>query len=278
MAFAGSPLSRVDRVATRLTQTNRSAGREHGRRRPTGGQATNPGRLDRSICRGCGSRVGTDQRWCEMCRPAAKLAAGLDGLASGRALRAQLRKAGRDPSASPKANAKRGFSMRQRIAEQRAWEHDNPAWVDRELFDSDVLPRIQGVPVRQLAKLTGLSVGYCGLISKGAAKAAPEVVAGSCRRRTHPPARSGEIVNQHLVGRTNFRRRPHLRAQGCAAQARCVDPPDKSAGSDEQGIGFSAGGSMGGQPPTCCQPQRSRSELPDLEEPRCLVALRQWGG
>lgn len=123
--------------------------------------------LGRSICRGCGASVGPDQAWCEACRPGVKLEAGLDGLAAARAVRSELRMRGQDPAASDRAKAKLRDSQRKRRAEESAWDRANPQVVDPAVFRRDVLPLIQGVPVRRLAALTGLSVGHCALVRRG---------------------------------------------------------------------------------------------------------------
>jgi len=166
-AFADSPGSRVDRLPTKLTQTNRSAGRDQLRRRPRTNTARTHDRLDRSICRGCGASVGPDQAWCDACRPRVKLEAGLDGLAAARAVRSELRMRGQDPAVSDAAKAKLSKTLRRRRAEESAWDRDHPQSFDATHFQRDLLPLIQEVPVRRLAAMTGLSVGYCALVRRG---------------------------------------------------------------------------------------------------------------
>lgn len=165
-AFAEVATSRVDRLPTNLTQANRSAGRDHLRRQPRK-RSVRPEGLDRSLCTGCGREVDPGQAWCAGCRPAVKLQAGLDGLAAGRALRAELRLRGQDPAASDTAKVKLRHTLRTRRAEESAWDRDNPQVFDPAVFAREVLPLIQGVPVRRLAAMTGLSVGYCALVRRG---------------------------------------------------------------------------------------------------------------
>lgn len=166
-AFADSPGSRVARLPSRLTQANRSAGRDHMRRRPRPVAKDKQRKLDRSICRGCGVGVTTDQAWCDSCRPDVKLKAAIAGLARARALRARLRVRGHDPATSDAARAKLSDTLRRRRAEESAWDAGNPHASDPGVFRLKVLPLIQDVPVRRLASRTGLSVGYCALVRRG---------------------------------------------------------------------------------------------------------------
>jgi CRISPR-associated endonuclease Cas1 len=166
-ALADAADMRIGRLPTRLTQANRSAGRDELRRQPRRAEGNRLPRLARTICRGCGAELRAGHSWCDACRPDVKLQAGLDGLAAGRALRAELRLRSRDPAASDTAKAKLHDSLRRRRAEESAWDRDNPQVSDPTVFRRDVLPLIRGVPVRQLAAMTGLSVGYCALVRRG---------------------------------------------------------------------------------------------------------------
>ena len=165
--FADGPGSKVDRLPTHLTQANRSAGRNRLRRQSLPVPASGSPRLERPICRGCGAAVGRDRSWCDSCHPEMKMQAALDGLTAARAKRADLRKMSHDPAASAAANAQRNASLRRRQAEEREWDRSNAAEADPTRFGREVLPAIQGAPVRRLAALTGLSVSYCALIRRG---------------------------------------------------------------------------------------------------------------
>lgn len=54
-----------------------------------------------------------------------------------------------------------------RQREENAWNAEHPERADPEVFRRDVLPAIEGVPLSELARRTGLSVSYCGLIRRG---------------------------------------------------------------------------------------------------------------
>src|SRR5205807_2591338 len=105
-ALADAPRSGIDRLPTRLTQANRSAGRDEQRRRPPRPTPTLAPSSRQQICRGCGMEIAVGRRWCDRCRPSVKLQAGRDGLAAARALRARLHEDGLDPATSPASRAK----------------------------------------------------------------------------------------------------------------------------------------------------------------------------
>jgi CRISPR-associated endonuclease Cas1 len=165
-AFADGPESRVTALPSHLTQANRSKGRDQlRRRRPVRDRRLRP--MSRSICRGCGITVGGEQKWCGACRPAAWEGASVLGLAAARARRVVLQEQGQDPARSATARVKVGTANRTRRKEELAWDRDHPNHPDPAEFQRQVLPLIQGVPLRQLAVRTGLSVTYCGEIRRG---------------------------------------------------------------------------------------------------------------
>jgi hypothetical protein len=59
-----------------------------------------------------------------------------------------------------------GKANSQRMREVRAWdkEHEQP---DPGVFAREILPGLQGIPLRRLAEATGLSIQHCGLIRRG---------------------------------------------------------------------------------------------------------------
>jgi len=167
-ALADTPESRISRLPTRLTHANRSGGREEQRRRkPPRLTSTGPQPSPLQICRGCGTHVGVGRRWCEDCWPDVKLQAARDGLVAARSLRAKLHLDGLDPATSPASRAKQSEARLRRRAEEVAWDRAHPELPNQEVFSRTVLPVIAGIPIRRLAKATGLSIGYCALIRQG---------------------------------------------------------------------------------------------------------------
>jgi CRISPR-associated endonuclease Cas1 len=159
--------SGISRLPSPLTQTNRSAGREGVRRAAARTTWPSVPIAYQRMCRGCGRDVRGDQRWCDTCRPAVKLQTGTEGLAKARALRARMHAKGLDPATSEQAKAKNREGRVRRRAEEVAWNRAHPETLDPEKFRLEVLPLINAVPVRRLARLTGLSVSYCALVRRG---------------------------------------------------------------------------------------------------------------
>jgi len=85
---------------------------------------------------------------------------------SGPARLRELREAGAEPLDAA-ARAQLGQRQSERQREENAWNATRPERADPATFRREVLPAIQGVPVRELARRTGLSVAYCARIRRG---------------------------------------------------------------------------------------------------------------
>lgn len=171
---------------TLASQTNRSAGRDQ--LWTTGKKATTPGKLSvPAACRDCGLilEVATRQ-YCDACLPGYHEAQATAFSDAGRMELAELRAAGKDPSRGGQAKAKRGQKNRQHMQDQAMWETEHETETDPEVFQGEILPQLQGVSLRVMAKATGLSEQYCSLIRRG--KYAPH--------RRHSDALF-QLVNDH---------------------------------------------------------------------------------
>jgi len=163
----GKLASTPSRVPTRLTQANRSAGRDNLRRRPKRQEAPQLRTLPKA-CRMCGEILPSPGHlYCDDCRPIVKAENLTRFQASGPATLARLVAEGRDPSHGGNAARKRGAIIARRNREAAEWERTHHGAPDRIEFKRDVLPRIRGVPLNELAKTTGLSLQYCSLIRGG---------------------------------------------------------------------------------------------------------------
>jgi hypothetical protein len=90
-----------------------------------------------------------------------------DGKAGIRGL-AALRDAGSDPSHGGDAGKRRGATQTVRQRERLEWDAANPDTPrDPETFRRAILPRIQRVPLSELASATGLSLIYLSQIRRG---------------------------------------------------------------------------------------------------------------
>lgn len=115
----------------------------------------------------CGEILPSPGRfYCDDCRPVLKTESLAKFQASGPAALARLMAEGRDPTHGGEAARKRAASLARRQREAAEWEHTNLRQ-DRERFARTILPNLQSVPIRRMAKATGLSVRYCSLIRRG---------------------------------------------------------------------------------------------------------------
>jgi hypothetical protein len=53
------------------------------------------------------------------------------------------------------------------MSEARQFERENGPLPDSEVFVRDILPRLQSVPIRRIAEVTGLTPAYCGMVRRG---------------------------------------------------------------------------------------------------------------
>ncbi|MGB3306369.1 MAG: CRISPR-associated endonuclease Cas1 [Thermomicrobiales bacterium] len=159
---AGKPLT----VPTLLTQANRSEGRATVRVNPP--KQARSGKISTTTaCRECGVVLSdSTKHYCDECLPTYRDAHTATFSAAGRAKMAELRAAGKDPSAGGKNAEIRAAKLKERWEAQREWDAEG-VHADPEVFRREILPAIQGVSLTELARVTGLSVQYCGLIRRG---------------------------------------------------------------------------------------------------------------
>ena len=162
-------------LTTPLTQANRSAGRDGLRKKRLA--TTTPGDNRSGVatlprtCPGCGSSLRHPSHvFCDECRPDAH-AEQVAGTFTGAGLTtlAGLRASGTDPAHGGDAGRRRGERNAAHVAAAMTWEQDDDGRtpIDADTFTSDILPRLQGVPLRVMAITTGLSEGYCSFVRRG---------------------------------------------------------------------------------------------------------------
>jgi CRISPR-associated endonuclease Cas1 len=150
---------------TPLTQTKRSAGRGHQRRGTPASHPSRP-RLP-SSCRTCGAAlIDANRAHCDDCLPLVRAEQKRGFSAAGPAALTRLRADNLDPAHGGQAAKRRSETMRRRKQEEASWSELGSA-IDAEQFTREVLPAIQGVPLRRLVEATGLSLRYCALIRRG---------------------------------------------------------------------------------------------------------------
>lgn len=120
-------------------------------------------------CRECGVVLEDwTRQYCDECLPEYWEARRTSFSDTGRAKLKELRAAGIVPSHTGEASEKRRSRMQQRKQEEQEWDATHPdTEVDEEVFRTEILPGLQGVPLSTLASATGLSQQYCSLIRRG---------------------------------------------------------------------------------------------------------------
>jgi CRISPR-associated endonuclease Cas1 len=151
-------------VPTPVSGRNRAAGRRdngprrQGAPRPSGSRG----------CSQCGAPTTAARRTCsEACDVQARQEQDRSAFyGSGPDSLARLRAAGLEPVGT-EARDQIGRRQRERQREENAWNAGHPERLDPATFRREVLPKLQAVALRELARRTGLSVAYCARIRRG---------------------------------------------------------------------------------------------------------------
>lgn len=160
---AGKPLA----IPTLLTQSRRSEGRATVRTGPPAPPKPPKRLTTTTACRGCGVILDDPStHYCKDCLPEYRNEQTEAFSEAGRAKMAELRAAGKDPSAGGRNAEIRAAKLKERWAAQREWDVASGE-ADPEVFRREILPQLQGVSLTRLAEASGLSVQYCGLIRRG---------------------------------------------------------------------------------------------------------------
>jgi len=161
-----APMSKLGRLPTPLTQSNRSAGREGTRRNRRPGSTTRPRPLP-PACAVCGVMLDASGRtYCDECLAERRQEVLPSFSSSGPEALARMRRDGEDPMSSPGAKKRLGQVNARRREAAAAWdaEHERP---DPEIFRHEILPGLADVPLGALMRATGLSKRYVWLIRQG---------------------------------------------------------------------------------------------------------------
>jgi hypothetical protein len=159
----------IDKLPTRLTETNRSAGRDP-HRKATQRARTRKRVAERMVpnaCRECGEVLRSRSRLlCDACSALQRVGQVQQvGRASLSAMRA---KGEADPARTPEARAKLGATQAKRARERAQWERAHQGEKsDPAVFRAEILPGLAGVPVARIARATGLSTVQSWYVRKG---------------------------------------------------------------------------------------------------------------
>lgn len=153
-------------LPTPLTGSNRRAdrARRHNRIAPDKPTTATPEKR----CRRCGGRVPNQRRaYCDACLPHYQRDRYQAFVAAGQEAYTRRRDDGSSSAHGGQAAVRRAANRVRRAREVQEWEAAHPDRPDPSLFQREILPTIQTVPLSDLARATGLTLAYCALIRRG---------------------------------------------------------------------------------------------------------------
>jgi len=121
----------------------------------------------RSACRVCGLILDdAERRICDDCLPELDKRRTAELSRLGKAGLAAMRASSEDPAHSAAAREMRAKTSRATTSAMRAWEREHGKG-SPEVYEREILPRIQQLTVPQLVKATGLSQFHCWKVRQG---------------------------------------------------------------------------------------------------------------
>jgi len=147
---------RISRIPTPLTQTNRRKAEP----------LTVSAGMPQPNCNDCGQPHRGRGDYCPECRVSLAVEQMPVLQAQAAAVLAQARAADRDPAHGGDAATKRGATNARQLRKSFECDRNNQR-PDPQVFKTEILRQLQGVPLRVMAEATGLSEPYCSLIRRG---------------------------------------------------------------------------------------------------------------
>ncbi len=155
------------RLPTPLTQFNRREGRDRFRRRSRRLSSPDTSKMP-PACRSCGVILENRRRkYCGECFPEHRKEMVGAWAQSGIKALARRRAAGSDPAHGGYAGYKRGRKNTEHSRAAVEWERKREGRLDEREFRRDIFPRLQGVPLQEIARITGFSVAYASFVRRG---------------------------------------------------------------------------------------------------------------
>ncbi|HEX4012433.1 MAG TPA: CRISPR-associated endonuclease Cas1 [Candidatus Cybelea sp.] len=121
-------------------------------------------------CAACGEPVvKRRRRHCDACIPGMKVAQAGKAVVAARTALARQAAAGADPRRDPEVNRKRAVAIAEAHRRNREWKHEHGEQLrDEAWFRREVLSRLDGFSLKEMATATGLSLVACSRIRSGA--------------------------------------------------------------------------------------------------------------
>jgi CRISPR-associated endonuclease Cas1 len=163
--FARAAKSRIRAIPTRLTESNRSAGRSQQRRNVRPATPRDAPRL--RGCEECGEPVIAREGYCSGCAPLRRARNDAAFVERARRYQQELHNSGEHPSMSAAAQRSRGLTNAAHGRARYEWEQTHSGGANVSDFVADILPGLQFVSATRMAAATGLSLSYCSAIRKG---------------------------------------------------------------------------------------------------------------
>jgi hypothetical protein len=107
------------------------------------------------------------RRHCEARMSKARREHGLRAIDAARKALAAQSAAGNDPRRSAAVNGARGEAIAEAHQRNRRWAREHPGQRDEAWFRREVMPKLDGFPLKEIGKATGLSLAACGRIRAG---------------------------------------------------------------------------------------------------------------
>ncbi len=167
--------SRITSKPVPITSPLIATPRKQRQRRPYASKAWSTPRpeslaLIPAACARCGKPVvKRRRRHCEACMPEARREHGLRAIERARETLRRQAVSGQDPRSDAETNCKRGAAIAEQRRRNRRWKREHPegAGHDRAWFSREVMPRLDDVPLRAIARVTGLSLAACSRYRAG---------------------------------------------------------------------------------------------------------------
>jgi hypothetical protein len=122
----------------------------------------------RSPARCAASRSSSVDAGTARCTPKARREHGLHAIAAAREALAAQTALGNDPRRRASVNRARGEAVSEVHRRNRSWAREHPDQRDEAWFRREVLPKLDGFTLREIADATGLSLAACSRIRAGA--------------------------------------------------------------------------------------------------------------